>query len=84
MRTAPLHINLEDIAASHHGFIVNTDFHCRGFRPIVATEVKVRRKFLHESVGNHVLSTESAFFSGLENKNHRAVKVFGFRQITGG
>lgn len=83
MRASTVNINFKDVAACHHGLFVDANFHGRCFGPVVAAEVEVNRELLHESVGNHMLSAESAFFTGLENKNDRTVEVFRFRKITG-
>ena len=49
----------------------------------MAAKVEVSWELLHKPVGNHVLSAESAFFTGLEDKNDRTVEVFRFGKITG-
>ena len=45
---------------------------------------RIHRKFFKQSVLDHLAGAAAAFFSGLKNQVHRAIKIAVFGKVLGG
>ena len=70
--------DFEFVARRHDGARTQRELSFFKARPVVHAVDGLHGKFVKQTVANHLACAASAFFGGLENKVHRAVKVLVF------